>query len=99
MEIQCRTRDLSTYDVFEIYENRLQGETSMASATIEYLSVPGYTTWSEWDLCTVKCGSGSKQRLRVHSNETEETEESACNTTPCGEFYSGIREVPYILSM
>ena len=52
MEIECRTRDLSTYDVFEIYENRLQGETTMASATIEYLSASGFTTWSEWDLCT-----------------------------------------------
>ena len=58
----------------------------MASATIEYLSVSGFTTWSDWDLCTVKCGSGSKQRSRIHFNGTEETEESACNTTPCGEF-------------
>ena len=87
MEIQCRTTDLSTYDVFEIYENRLQGETTMASATVmEYLSASGFTTWSEWDLCTVKCGSGSEQRSRVYSNGTEEIEERACNTTPCGEF-------------
>ena len=99
MEIQCRKRDLSTYDVFEIYENRLQSETTMAAATMQYLSDSGYATWSEWHLCTVKCGSGSKQRSRIHFNGTEETEESACNTTPCGEFYSGIREVSYILSM
>ena len=41
MEIQCRARDLSTHDVFDIYRNRVEGETTAETATIEYISVPG----------------------------------------------------------
>ena len=88
MEIQCRPRDLSTHDVFEIYRNRLEGETTAVPGTIEYVSETGYTIWSEWGLCTVKCGSGTKQRSRVHSNGNEETEEISCNTSPCGKLKS-----------
>ena len=83
MEIQCRKRDLSTNGVFDIYPNRLE------TATMEYVSVPGYTLWSEWDSCTVKCGSGTKHRSRDHSDGTEEIEEIACNTAPCGNIPDG----------
>ena len=62
MEIQCRPRDLSTHDVFEIYQNRLEGETTAESVSLEYISESGYTIWSEWGLCTVKCGSGKRLR-------------------------------------
>ena len=84
MEIQCRPRDLSTHDVFEIYRNRLEGETTAESVSLEYISESGYTIWSEWGLCTVKCGSGKRLRSRLHSNGKEETEEMSCNTSPCG---------------
>ena len=83
MEIQCKTRDSSTYDVFDIYPNRLE------TATMESVSTPGYTFWSEWDSCTVECGSGTKKRSRDHSDGTEEIEEIACNTAPCGKISGG----------
>jgi len=88
MEIQCRPRDLSTHDVFEIYRNRLEGETTAESVSLEYISESGYTIWSEWGLCTVKCGSGKRLRSRLHSNGNEETEEMSCNTSPCGKLNS-----------
>ena len=50
---------------------------------------PGYTIWSEWDSCTVECGSGTKKRSRDHSDGTEEIEEIACNTAPCGKISGG----------
>ena len=53
-------------------------------ATMESFSTQGYTFWSEWDSCTVECGSGTKKRSRGHSDGTEEIEEIACNTAPCG---------------
>ena len=83
MEIQCKTRDSSTYDVFDIYPKRIE------TTTLESVSTPGYTFWSEWESCTVKCGSGTKQRSRDHSDGTEEIEEIACNTEPCGKISVG----------
>ena len=83
MEIQCKTRDSSTYDVFDIYPNRLETAT-MEATSMEPVTTPGYTPWSEWDSCTVQCGSGTKRRSRDHSDGTQEIEEIACNTVPCG---------------
>ena len=89
MEIQCKTRDSSTNDVFNIYPNRIETATIeeiTGGPTYIPITVMTWSEWSEWTVCSLSCGSGLRTRTRINNLGYDENQIAACNTNSCREY-------------
>ena len=60
--------------------------TSAPTITTSAATTVGWEDWSEWETCTLTCGSGTRTRTRTHGTlNNEENQIAACNTDPCRE--------------